>query len=278
MKKILLAISGILSLESLLGCAPETFPQYSATYQLQSLQYTDSAFAGEKRMPNLLKIVDRMDHLGGYWNHLLRFEFQSFSPDETGGNLLFNLDDLLRDEESTFPHKKFKGVNIFSEDKVGSSAFCYYQYHYYLFMEANPSAEILQLVYPGQGEYIGDDPVTGMPLHLSLSNPEKVELDENAVEEWYGQIDDNEGIALRLILTRHIASEGPGGDDYKDCILLSDPRHKESMIAVYKFHYDGKVEWEEQEHDIRKGDVYGLEQGTIPPISFFKQVISDIKF
>ncbi len=279
--KQLLLISGVLSLESLLGCAPDTFPQYSGSYQLISASYTDPSFAGEKIMPQNLKVIDRMNHSGGYWNHLLRFEFRALSPQEASGNTLFNLDHLVSETESSFPHKEFKGANIFNEATVGSvggqSAFCNYQYRYHLFMEAIPNAGVLQRVYPGHGEYIGDDPGTKMPLYLSLSNPQEVELNDTAVEEWYEKAAENGGITLTLILTRHIALTRPGGDEgYKDCILPYDPRKKESLIAAYKFEYD-ETEWVEQEYDLRKGEVQEIKNNAIAPIELLKQVISNIK-
>ncbi len=267
-RRELLLIYGMLSLESLLGCAPDKFPQYSAAYLLQNQHYTDPEFAGEKIMPQNLKVINRMSHSGGYWTHLLRFEFQALAPQEASGIALFNLDHLVSETESSFPHQEFKGANVFNEPTVGGvggpSAFCNYQYRYHLFMEAVPGAGILRRVYPGQGEYIGDDPVTKMPLYLSLSNPKEVELNDDAVEEWYEKVAENKGATLTLIFTRHIAVTRPGGDEgYKDCILPYDPRKTESLIAAYKFEYDEhETEWVEQEYDLRTGDVDGIKENT----------------
>ena len=271
MTKTLPLLAGILSLESLLGCSPNEFPQYSGEYKLQSVSYSDPSFAGEKQMPSTLQVVDRMEHIGSHWNHYLRLESIPKTEDQANGDLTLKLDNLARIDDGTWPNDWYDGAEIHQETKVyGTSAFCNYQYFYFLYLETTPSVEMLQKVYPGRGKYIGDDPSTKMPLYESLARPEEVEF--NATE-WYDAVEENEGITLYFTFARHLRSEFPGWEgSHKDCILPSDSRRSESLT----FTYHADLENLNDETDIRKEKVEETKDDQ-SGIVFFKKVVSGIK-
>lgn len=271
MKKKTLLLAGTLSLESLLGCGSTEFPQYTGRYELRSVSYSDPAFVGEQQMPLTLSLVDSMEHLGSHWNHYLRLEFIPKTEDQANGALLLKLDDLARIDRGAWPNNWYNGAEVYQERIVyGTSAFCNYQYFYFLYLETVPPVEVLQNVYPGKGKYIGEDPVTKMPLNESLARPEEVEFDAT---KWYDAVEENEGITLYFTFVRHLRSKLPGWDDgYNDCILPSDNRDSESLTFTY--HADS--EYLNDEMDMRKGRREEIKADQ-PGIVFFKKVVSDVK-
>lgn len=271
MKRPNLLLTAILSLESLLGCGPTEFPQYSGQYKLQNFFYSYPGFGGEKQMPSTLNLIDSMEHFGGHWNHYLRLEFVSETEDQANGTLMLKLDYLTRIDHGAWPNDWYNGAEIHREKTVyGTSAFCNYQYLYFLYLETTPSVKMLQKVYPGTGEYVKDDPVTKMSLNESLTQPEEVEFDDI---EWNDAVEKNNGITLYFTFDRHFRSKFPGWDGgYKDCILPSDNRGDGSLI----FTYHADLENLNTETDIRKG---GREETKTdrPGIEFFKKVVSRVE-
>ncbi len=265
------AAAGLMSLEVLLSGCAEEFPQYSGKYKLISSSYTNPEFKGEQQPSPELNLTDRMEHWGGIWVHYLKLEFAGPAAE---GNIALRLNHLTNISRDAWPNNSFDGVNIFNEKKVyGTSAFCNYQYQYFLYLESNPSAENLREVYPGQGGFIGNDSVTGMPLYESLRDPTEVELNEEAAEQWQEAIEDNQGIILKFIFTRHLKSTRPGWEDgYKDCILPYDPRGEESLTFVYK-----STE-EDTATDIRKTGLEEIYQNLVPAEKVFARLVSGMKF
>ena len=272
MKKNSLLLASAISLESLLGCGPTEFPQYSGIYKLQSFSYSDPSFVGEKQIPPTLIVVDRMEHIGSYWDHSLLLEFIQKTEDQARGTLALELDDLTRIDHGTLPNDSYNGVEIHQEREVhGTSAFCNYQYLYFLYLETVPNAEMLQNVYPGRGRYIGDDPSTKMPLYESLSHPEEVDFNST---EWLDAVEDNEGITLNFTFARHLKSEMPSWENgYQDCILPSDSRGSESLA----FTYHADLENLNDETDIRKEGIEKI-RSDLPGIVFFRGIVSGVKY
>lgn len=268
-KQILLA--GTVSLESLLGCGYTEFPQFSSRCALQDISYSDPSFMGEKQMPPALNIVDRMEYVGLHWNHQLKFEFISNSSEQANGTFAVGLDNVTRIDQGVWPNDWYDGTGIHQEPKVhGTGAWCNYQYLYFLYLESIPPVTLLQEVYPGYESYVGKDPTTHMDLYTSLPHPEEVEFDDT---EWNNAIEENEGITLYFTFTRHLRSELPGGEGYKDCILPTDQRGTESLT----FTYHAPPEDLDDQTDIRKESmVEGIEE-SLPPVIFFRQIVPDIK-
>ncbi len=264
------AAAGLLSLEVLLSGCAEEFPQYSGTYKLSSFSHSNPEFQGEQPPPKKMDLIDRMEHYGGIWIHHLKLDF---AEPEAGRNIALRLNNLTNVDRGAWPNNGFNGANIFNEKKVyGTGAFCNYQYQYFLYLESNPSAEILREVYPGQAGFVGNDPTTGMPLYESLHNPKEVELDEAAAEKWQKTIDDNPGIILTFTFTRHLKSERPGWEDgYRDCILPYDPRGEESLTLIYQ------SDEENNTVDIRKAGLEDIYHDLVPAETFFTKLISGVK-
>ncbi|MBI5397936.1 hypothetical protein HZB03_00600 [Candidatus Woesearchaeota archaeon] len=278
-----IAVPGALGLSALISsalassCTGLRFPQLSGLYTLLRHEVSDPSFAGKKRLPANFLMTDRMEYVGNYWNHLVRCEFsdermQVFDARPAAqGTLAFDLDDLTRINTGVYPNDGFDGVSISDEQKVTGGVFCYYQYQYYLSMSSVPSVEVLQRVYPTQGRYVGEDPVTKMPLYESLSNPSEVDFDP---EEWEDAVDDNDGVTLKFTFTRHIKRQTPGWEGgYKDCILPSDPRKEAALIAVYHASPSSLY----TEADIRRLGTKGVMDGAMEPAMFFSDVVSEMK-
>ncbi|MEK6969215.1 MAG: hypothetical protein AABW48_02190 [Nanoarchaeota archaeon] len=266
------AAAGLVSLEVLLSGCAEEFPQYSGKYKLTSYSYTAPEFKGEQQPAAEINLTDRMEHSGGIWIHYLKLEFEGSGAN---GSLVLQLNDLTRINQDVWPNNSFNGDNLFNEKKVyGTGAFCNYQYQYFLFLESNPSAEILKEVYPGQGKFLGNDPITKMPLYESLTkDAANVELNEAAAEKWQDIIDDNEGIILKFTFTRHLKSEMPGWENgSEDCTLPYGPRGEESLTFIYQ-----STE-EDTATDIRGAGVNELFQEIDSTEAFFTKLISGIKF
>ncbi len=264
-KKHSLAISGILSLESLLGCS-ERFPQYSGRFELKTSSYTDPEFAGEKRLPWGLTITHRMKYRTS-WEDRLRFEFTPQNSEvEVQGAVLFHLEKLANDSESSFPHEYFKGEEIHAEKKYYGGAFCNYQYQYHAFAVLIPGEEDLKKIYPERGEYLYTE--NGMPIYESF-NPDEFEPGKEAICEWYNKIEENgDKITLDLFISRNINDERSGCDS--ESYLPYDTRGRESLKAVYH-----SIELHDEE-DPRMG-FDQLQNNTIPSINLFKEVISGVK-
>lgn len=265
-KKALL-LSSLLSLETLLGCS-ERFPQYSGEFKLQNSSYSNSKFAGKKRLPWDFKVIHRMKYIPNVWDDRLRFEFSSQNQEiEISGAVIFDLENLTRDKESTFPQPQFKGQQIHAEKEYYGGAFCNYQYQYHAFAILTPGEQELKKVYPEQGEYLYTEP-SGMPLYESF-NPDKFEPDQKAIDGWYDTIENYGGkITLDLYISRDIKSDLSGCDSQS--YLPYDTRGKESLRALY---YSIKLD-DEEDHRI------GFDQlldNSIPSIDLFKEVISEVK-
>lgn len=268
-----LKIPGAVGLSlALPNCASCEFPQYSGSYKLLEAPYfSDPSFRGEKSLPGELTVTNRMEYFGYSWNHHLQFEFPPF-PGEAASNIFtLELADMVRIYKplpGNFPAKELRGTSIYQEPKVeGTSAFCNYQYLYYLFMETTPSPEILLSTYPARGECYGKDPVTTFDLCESLANPAEVEFDPSA---WCDAVDENGGITLKLTLFRYRREVHPGWEGgYKDCILPYDPRKEASVNAIYHASVDNLC----QADDIRSLGISKL-QNTALPMDFFWNIIS----
>lgn len=270
--KKVLALAGLLSLETLLGCGGK-YPQYSGRYELQSVSYSNPSFAGKQPLPSSLELTERMKHHGGHWDHYLKFNFIPQSSTEAPGIFTLELDDLARIDHGAWPNDWYDGAEIHREQKIyGTGTVCNYQYLYFLFMASTPSTETMQNMYPGQGECFAQDPVTKMPLCKSLAHPEEVDFNDT---DWYDTLDENEGITLTLTFTRHLRSELPGGEDsYKDCILSSDPENRGEAAMTFTYYADKKNL--DDRTDIRKA-VLEKTDPTGSSLSFFKKVVSGIK-
>ena len=266
MNKNLTALISAASL-GLLGCGTK-YPQYSGEYELQNSSYTNPAFAGKKRIAWKLAITHRMKYVPNIWNDQLRLEFTSDNPEnEITGRVMFDLEDLTRDKESTFPQPEFKGQQIHAEKTYYGGVFCNYQYLYHAFAVLTPGEQELKKVYPEKGKYLYTEP-SGMPIYESF-NANNFEPDQDAIDGWYDVIEENGGmISLNLFINRDILSDtsGCGSNSY----LPYDPRGKESLEATY---YSVKLENDE---DPRQG-YESLPDNTIPPIDLFKEVISEVK-
>ncbi|MDP3698017.1 MAG: hypothetical protein Q8R47_00370 [Nanoarchaeota archaeon] len=261
-----LALSGLLSLEALLGCGGR-YPQYSGQFELQNFSYSKPDFAGKKRLPSDLKIIHRMKYIPNVWDDRLRFEFTPDHPGEIQGAVVFDLENLTRDKESIFPQPQFKGEQIHAEKAYYGGVFCNYQYQYQAFAIVTPGEQELKKVYPEQGEYLYTDP-SGMPIYKSF-DPDKFEPDGKASKGWYEAIENNQGtIIIDFSISREIRSDTSGCD--AESYLPYDSRGKESLRATY---YSTKLDDEE---DPRVGFDQLLDN-SIPPIDLFKEVISEIK-
>lgn len=262
MKKLLF---GALSLESLLGCGYTEFPQYSGRYELQEVSYSNPSFVGEKQLPATLNVVDRMKYVGVEWNHRLLFDFIPDSPEQAEGIFSLDLNEVTRIDEGAWPNDGYDGAEIYQESKVhGPGAFCWRKVLYFLHLETVPPPELLP--YPGYELSTEEDPNTHENYKLTLNYPEEVEFDET---EWYDAIDENEGITLYFTFTRYRKEERA---DYKTCILPSDNRSEESLTLVYH----ASVEDLYNDKDIRKDGIAETVGGQ-PAVSFFRQVVPDIK-
>jgi len=266
MKQKFLLLAGVLSLESLLGCGSK-FPQYSGRYNLQEVSYTDPTFAGEKKLPWDLTIIHRMKYVPNDWDDMLRFEFTPRNPDQIDGAVVFNLESLTDDAESSFPHEYFKGQEIYTEKRYYGGAFCNYQYQYHAFAILTPGEDELKKVYPNQGAYLYTEP-SGMPIYETF-NPDGFEPSEETIDEWYQKIEKNgDHISLDFVISRNIHDTMSGCDS--ESYLPPDPRGRESLKALYH-----SIELHDEE-DPRLGfDALG--ENTIPPIDLFKEVISGVK-
>ncbi|MEK6939664.1 MAG: hypothetical protein AABX31_02960 [Nanoarchaeota archaeon] len=275
MKKSVLALTCLAGLEALLGCGYTTFPQYSGAYELQSVSYSDPAFAGKKQIASSLSVVDRMQYYGHFWNHHLQFDFMPLSDQEAGGTFNLQLDGVTRIDDGAWPNDWYNGVEIHHEPKVyGTGAFCNYQYLYFLFLQSTPDAGILQNTYPGHGDCIGKDPTTNMPLCTSLAHPQEVDFDDTG---WYNAVDENGGITITLTFSRYLRGDTSGNNNGSmNCILTPDPEHRGEASAVFVYHA-GKEDLEDKT-DIRKEPLQknSLNQKTLS-LGFFKEIISNIK-
>ena len=261
-------LSRLISLQLVLGCAQEQFPQYSGRYQLgEHGIYSDASFAGKKHLPWDLTITHRMNYYGNSWDDLLRFEFTSPNPNlEIQGAVVFDLEHLSSINETSFPHEEFKGEKIHEEHEYYGGAFCNYQYQYHAFAVLTPGEIELQKVYPNKGEYLKTE--NGMPLHESI-NPDTFEPDPEAIDRWYGAIENNDAkITLELYLSRNLQDTYSGCDEYS--YLPYDSRREESLSAVYF-----STELHDQE-DPRIGFDELLEN-RMSAIDLFKEVISGVK-
>lgn len=266
MKSTKIVILGsLLSLETLLGCGGK-YPQYSGSYESQHSSYTNPKFAGKKRLPWSLKITHRMKYIPNIWNDKLRFEFAAQDPSEIQGNVVFDLEKLTRDKESTFPQPEFKGQQIHTEKKYYGGTFCNYQYQYHAFAILAPGEQELQKVYPEQGEYLYTDP-NGMPIYKTF-DPDKFEPDGKAIDGWYDAINNNGGISMDCYISRNTLSDTSGCD--MDSYLPYDPRGKESLEALY---FSTKLD----DHDDPRQGFDNVVDNTIPSIDLFKEVISEVK-
>jgi len=212
MNKLLLALSGLLGLQALPGCAPE-YPQYSGKYQLNNeATYSDPSFAGEKRLPWDLTITHRMKYIANTWDDRLRFEFTPQNPEtEITGAVVFDLENLTRAEESSFPHEYFKGELIYAEKKYYGGAFCNSQYQYHAFAVLIPGGDELAKVYPERGEHLYTE--NGLPVHETF-NPDEFEPDKDAICGWYDAIEQNGGvITLDFLISRNIKDTRTGCDE-----------------------------------------------------------------
>lgn len=267
------SVASLLTLEILtLGCSNEKFPKLDGRFDLVSFNYSNSSFKGRKIIPKSLDVIDRMEHHGGSWIHDLKFKFISTTSSEAEGEFTLRLNDLINIDNNAWPNNGFNGANVLNEKKVyGTSAFCDYQYQYNLFVESTPSPDILKKVYPGQGDNLEKDPF-GMDQHESLNYPQEVELNKNAVKEWYNILDNNEGITLKFTFSRQIKSNYPGWENgYKDCILPDDPRKEESLTFTYH-----SIE-EDNYTDIRKTGLEDLQVNNSTAKYFFNEIISEMK-
>ena len=266
-----LALFGLLSLETLLGCG-ERFPQYSGAYQLQSSSYTDPSFAGKQQLPASLELTDRMEYYGSYWNHHLKFNFIPQDGNQAAGIFSLKLNDITRIDDGAWPNNWYNGAEIYREPEVyGTGAFCNYQYLYFLFMQSAPSYDILQNTYPRQGECIGKDPTTHMPLCTSLAHPQEVDFNDTG---WYDAIDENEGITLTLTFSRYIRGDTSGSGNSNDCILPPDPKNRGEAYAV--FVYRASRENLDDKVDVRKAPLEIPGQNA-SSLSFFTKIVSNIK-
>ncbi|HLD79203.1 MAG TPA: hypothetical protein VJA18_01450 [Candidatus Nanoarchaeia archaeon] len=263
MKQSVLAFIGTVTLESLLGCGYTEFPQYSGSYELLKISYTDPSFMGEKQMPSSLNVVDRMEYIGLNWNHLLQLEFIPASEEQAAGIFTQDLNSLTRIDDGAWPNNWYDGSQIHEEPKVyGPGTWCNRKYLYFLQLESVPPLEVLKNTYPGY--------TTHMDLKLSLQFPEEVDFDDT---EWYDAVEENEGITLHLTFTRYRKEQRPGGEGYQDCILPLDSRGKESLT----FTYHASEENLNDRTDIRKERIDSGMKESPPPVIFFRQVVPDIK-
>ncbi|GEM_PF-4511443 len=260
-----LTLSCLLSLEALLGCGGK-YPQYSGQFELQNSSYTNPSFAGKKHLPWDLKIIHRMKYVSNVWDDRLRFEFTSQNPDELQGAVVFDLENLTRNKESTFPQQYFKGQEIHSEKAYYGGAFCNYQYQYQAFALLTPGEEELKKVYPEQGKYLYTEP-SGMPIYESF-NPERFEPEQKNIDGWYDTLDNNDGISMDLYISRNIKADTSGCD--AESYLPYDPRGKESLKAAY---HSTKLD----DHEDPRLGFDQLRDNTIPPIDLFQKVISEVK-
>ncbi|MDO8510943.1 MAG: hypothetical protein Q7S55_02145 [Nanoarchaeota archaeon] len=268
MKQKALLLVGALSLESLLGCGSTKFPQYSGKYKLQEASYTDPAFAGEKKLPWDLTVIHRMKYVPNDWDDRLLFKFTPQNQEtEIGGAVLFDLELLTADAESSFPHEYFKGEEIHAERRYYGGAFCNYQYQYHAFAILTPDEEQLKKVYPNQGEYLYTEP-SGMPIYETF-NPDGFEPSEETIDAWYEKVEKNgDHISLDFVVSRNIHDTVFGCDS--ESYLPPDPRGRESLKALYH-----SIELHDEE-DPRLG-FDDLPTNTIPAIDLFKEVISGVK-
>lgn len=261
-------LAGVFSLGSLLGCGSAEFPQYSGRYKLQETSYTDPSFAGEKKLPWDLTIIHRMKYVPNSWHDRLRFKFTPRDQEtEIGGAVMFDLELLAADSESSFPHEYFKGQQIHTERRYYGGAFCTYQYQYHAFAILTPDEDELKKVYPNQGEYLYTEP-SGMPIYETFK-PEDFEPSEETIDRWYQKIEKNgDHISLDFALSRNIHDTITGCDS--ESYLPHDDRGRESVKALYH-----SIELHDEE-DPRVG-FEELQSNTIPAIDLFKDVITDVR-
>lgn len=250
------------------ACSGEEFPGYGGQYLLESVSVTDPTFLGLLQPAPNLNIINRMEHHGGYFTHFLQLGFFSRSRPEqfATGSAAFTLDSLTRIDTVAWPNNGFDGCQMYSEGVAGTSE-CNHEYVYHLFLAPTPESEMLRKVYPGKGEYIGKDPVTKMDLYETLSNPQEVELNENAVNAWNNTIDSNGGIILNFRICRHHYL------DYSKCSNDNRPfdtRGEACLFMTYKSFY------EEKEEDIRKLSVNDALANTLPAMKVLGGLISGV--
>lgn len=260
----------ILPLAAIIAGCGEEYPSYGGQYLLESVSVTDPAFLGSLHPAPNLNIVNRMEHHGGYFIHFLRLEFSSLTQPErfATGSAAFTLDHLTRIDTVAWPNDGFDGSQIYSEGVVGTGVFCNHEYVYHLFLTPSPDSEVLRRVYPGKGKYLGKDPSTKMDLYETLSNPQEVELNKKAVNEWNETIDSNEGITLNFRLCRHHYL------DYSGCDTDNRPfdtRGEACLFMTYKSFY------EENEEDIRKLSINDVLVNTLPGMMVLGGLIFGVK-
>ena len=268
MKKNTLLLAGALSLGSLLGCGEDRLPQYSGRYMLQNISYTDPSFMGEKSLPWDLTVTHRMKYVPSTWDDQLQFKFTPQNPEvEIGGAVIFDLELLTEDDESSFPREYFKGQEIHAEKRYSGGVFCNFQYQYHAFARLTPNEGDLDKVYPSRGRYLYTEP-SGMPIYETF-NPDKFEPSEETIDEWNQKIEDNgDHISLEFVISRNIQDTLSGCNS--ESTLPYDDRKQASVRMLYR-----SIELYDQE-DPRLG-FEQLPDNTIPAIDLFKEVISEIK-
>ncbi len=272
MNKTILKTAGLAALVSALSGCGEDFPQYSGEYERDSTSLTDPAFQGAKNWPQNLNVLHRMEYGGTGWDHYLRLEFIAENESEAQGNTAFNLASLAKWNRGLFPGVPLNGVNIFNENRIYAGAFCNMQVQYYLFAVLTPGQEILDRIYPSHTGEVFYDEVTGMPLQVgpNVGKEDEIEIDEDAAEEWFEAVDDNDGTAIDIYLSRRLDSE-MSGCDWTDSGLLFDGRGNATSNAVYRSTSN------DYSTDLRSAGLEGINDNVAWSMLFFEQLISGVK-